>query len=186
MTETIEMKKKVCLFGDPGVGKSSLIARYVLNTYSDDYISTIGAKVSKKVVTMRFPKADVVVNLNLQIWDVMGQQEYRGFHKAYLQNAEGVLSVCDCTRRETFESMKKSHLLIRNYSGNVPVVYLINKTDLIAQSKVPPADIEELQNTTKIPTYSTSAKTGANVETAFFKLAGIMAQGYLAKQKAGQ
>jgi GTPase SAR1 family protein len=75
LTTNVELTKKVCLIGDPGVGKTSLIHRYVLDLFDDSYLTTIGAKVTKKMVGLDVADCDLHVNLNLMIWDVAGKKE---------------------------------------------------------------------------------------------------------------
>ena len=69
-------KKKICLLGDPAVGKTSLIKRFVYDEFDDKYISTLGAKVSKKdlqINILRKSNEPINVNMNLSIWDILGQ-----------------------------------------------------------------------------------------------------------------
>ena len=70
------MKVKVCLVGEHAVGKTSLIKRYVLNEYDDRYIVTLGAKVSKKELTLN-PKGGDPVQMDMTIWDIMGSKGFR-------------------------------------------------------------------------------------------------------------
>ena len=82
--------RKICLLGDGGVGKTSLISRYVLNSYSDEYVKSIGTRVSKKVM-------DYDGLLTLMIWDVLGRSP-RSRCMQHIIEANGVLLVCDNAR----------------------------------------------------------------------------------------
>ena len=83
---------KVCLLGDGQVGKTSLIRKFVLDQFSDDYITTVGTKVSKKKLYMEFPDLDGAVDLTLTIWDILGQKEFKSLHNEF---------VSFCTQHDT-------------------------------------------------------------------------------------
>jgi small GTP-binding protein len=116
--------RKICLIGDGAVGKTSLVRRYVLDVFSDDYLSTFGAKVSKKVITLDD------VELTLMIWDILGQKSGASMHSAYFSGANGALIVCDGTRPETLDSLNSWYQEFTRVAGKVPVIPLANKCDL--------------------------------------------------------
>ncbi len=101
--ELKELLKKVVMLGDGAVGKTSLTARYVVNKFDDKYIATIGTKVSKK--DMQLTKPNLIINLRLMIWDILGQKEYSKIRTASLSGAQGVILVGDLTRPETVKSL---------------------------------------------------------------------------------
>ena len=72
-----DVKTKVCLIGDAGVGKTSLIKRYVDNTFSEEYIATVGTNVSTKEFVVDSLVPDVSFRLLMNIWDIMGQKGYK-------------------------------------------------------------------------------------------------------------
>ena len=180
MPTNVELVKKVCLIGDPGVGKTSLIRRFVLDQFSDDYLSTIGAKVTKKEKLIDIKEHDLRVHLNLMIWDVAGQKEYQQFHEMYLKGMEGVLAVCDLSRRNTFERLKDALRLVEKHAGDIPVVFMLNKVDLVDLSALDLRDINALASQRGIPVLPTSAKTGQNVEPSFSKLTMMIIRDWLA------
>ena len=86
------LRFKICLIGDPGVGKTSLVARFARNEFSDGYIHTIGTKVSKKELEIADPKTGQTILMSLLIWDIMGQPAFRELLRdAYFHGASGVL-----------------------------------------------------------------------------------------------
>ncbi len=119
--------RKVCLIGDGAVGKTSLVRRYVLDVFGDDYISTFGAKVSKKVVTL----GDV--ELTIMIWDILGQKSGASMHSAYFSGANGAFLVCDGTRPDTLESLNSWYLEFSKVAGKVPIIPLANKCDMTSR-----------------------------------------------------
>src|SRR5512136_294554 len=102
--ELRDILKKVVLLGDGGVGKTSLIARYVVNKFDDKYIATIGTKVSRKDI--QIVKPDLIINLRIMIWDILGQKEYSKIRSASLSGAQGLILVGDLTRPDTIKSLK--------------------------------------------------------------------------------
>ncbi len=100
------LKTKVCLVGDNAVGKTSLVRRYVLDQFDDRYLSTLGAKVTKKELRLDNPKGGGAVLVRLTIWDIMGQPSFRELLRdAYFRDAQAALAVADVTRRETLDQL---------------------------------------------------------------------------------
>src|SRR5436309_1950018 len=93
------VKRKILLLGDGAVGKTSLIRRFVVDKFSDDYITTIGTKVTKKDLRIESPSK--ATDMTFMIWDVLGQKGYRGIQESSFQGAKGALLVYDVTRPET-------------------------------------------------------------------------------------
>ncbi len=154
--------KKICLLGDGEVGKTSLIRRYVLDQFDDQYIQTFGAKVTKKVLDLED------VSLTLMIWDVLGQKTQKTLHSSYYTGANGVLLVCDMTRPDTFEHLNHWAADLMEVSGEIPVLVLGNKCDL--EMKIDPLDLEDFAATLGCSFMLTSAKTGQNVQEAFMAI----------------
>src|SRR4030066_1533844 len=113
------LKAKVLLPGDVAVWKTALNRRFAEDQYSDNYITTIGTKISKKDVTLgQFPReADMV----MQIWDVLGQKGYGGVHETAVKGAQGVLLVYDVTREDTRRSMEEYWMpMVWRLAGKIP------------------------------------------------------------------
>lgn len=154
--------KKICLLGDGGVGKTSLIGRYVLNCFSDDYIVSFGTKVSKKVIDFED------VQLTLMIWDILGQKSQKALHGAYYSGANGVLLVCDNTRPETLLRLPEWKEDLEDVTGPVPVVPIINKADL--PTTLGTEDLGSVRAAMGADYLYTSAKMGTGVQEAFERL----------------
>ena len=182
MAREYELIKKVCLLGDPGVGKTSLVRRFVTDLFDDSYLSTIGAKITKKGLVLDIPERDLHVKLTLMIWDVAGQKEYRAFHEMHMKGMEGVLAVADLTRKNTFESLKATLSMAERTNTNIPIVFLLNKCDLAEPSDADLKDVRTLASRRKIPVLATSAKTGLNVELAFERLSRMMLEAWAKKK----
>ncbi len=170
---------KICLAGDSAVGKTSLIKRFVSNTFDDRYTVTLGAKVSSKAFTVEDPmQPGVVRGVNASIWDIMGNVGFREVLKdAYFYQVQGILLVCDGTRPETFHSLPAWFNAVRSVAGAVPAGVLVNKSDLVDQVRVRPKDLDEVWAPRGWRWLPTSAKTGENVEQAFVLVAKLYLQG---------
>jgi small GTP-binding protein len=170
-----KMKVKVCLVGEGAVGKTCLIRRFIQDQFDDRYISTLGAKVSKKEIRVDGPNGGMDVDMT--IWDIMGEKGFRELLKeAYFHGAQGVLAVCDITRKETLDDLDDWVAAVVKVTGNVPIEYLANKSDLKDQMAISRADVQAAAQSHAAPFLFTSAKTGENVEVAFAKLAQMIAQ----------
>ena len=176
MVERQKMKVKVCLVGEGAVGKTCLIRRFIHDQFDDRYISTLGAKVSKKEVVVGNPKTNGEIAIDMTIWDIMGEKGFRELLKeAYFHGAQGILAVCDITRKDTLHELNDWIAAVNRVTGNIPVQFLANKSDLRDQAKVTDVDVKVLADSHKSPFLFTSAKTGENVEASFVKLAEMIA-----------
>ena len=172
MAEDDLMKVKVCFVGDAGVGKTSLIKRFVLDVFDDRYIATIGTKVTKKIVDV-----DSQAKVMMLVWDIMGQKGFRELlREAYFFGAHGAIAVCDLTNKETLEELRYWIKALTDVAGDVPIVFAGNKIDLENDRVIKEQDLQELALKYKGKAYLTSAKTGQNVEAVFKALAEAMSE----------
>lgn len=182
--ELKELLKKVVLLGDGAVGKTSLTARYVVNKFDDKYIATIGTKVSKK--DMQLTKPNLIINLRMMIWDILGQKEYSKIRTASLSGAQGVMLVADLTRPETIKNLETFWIPeIEAAVGKVPTVIIGNKSDLATKVSAAATSIESAGQRLGHPTFLASAKTGENVENAFAALGNMLVEDVIASRPKG-
>ncbi|MRG93061.1 Rab family GTPase [Polyangium spumosum] len=152
-------KRKVCLLGATGVGKTSLLMRFVRSIFSDQYQTTIGTKIESKQVVVDDHRVVLV------LWDLSGEDEFQRVRLSYLRGAAGYLLVADGTRRATVETALALHQAAAEIVGDVPRVLVLNKADLRPFWELDDAHERELASC--FPIFETSAKTGAGVEEAF-------------------
>jgi len=160
--------KKICMLGDFGVGKTSLIRRFVEQSFTDQYLSTVGVKLSRK--SLKF--GDRSEEVKLLIWDIEGQTKFKAIAASYLQGAAGVVIVGDVTRSETIQHFQDHLNLFYTANPKGKAILVLNKTDLIEPAigqKLEAFLREAIANVSGI--YQTSAKTGTNVDTMFERLA---------------
>jgi small GTP-binding protein len=161
------LQKKVCMLGSFSVGKSSLVRRFVASIFEEQYHTTIGVKVDKKVVHASGE------DLALVLWDIYGEDVFQKLRMSYLRGMHGYLLVVDGTRRQTLDDALALNDRVVREIGKVPAVLALNKYDLIDQWEIEPA--RETQLTAAGWTVEhTSAKTGDVVEKAFLHLAQAM------------
>lgn len=172
--ERKQFQRKICLLGDGAVGKTSLIGKFVHDKFGDKYLPTIGTKVTRKEVSLTFPEEEKIVDVMILIWDIVGQKGYKKLRQMYYQGASGALIVCDVTRRETLESLREWTESLFQIVNPVPVLFLANKSDLMSKAEFKPSEIEALAAEFTSPYFYTSAKSGANVDKAFHRLAELI------------
>lgn len=161
----MQKSKKVVILGHFGVGKTSLIRRFVSNQFSDQYKVTIGVHISKKVVDLSDEDS-----VSLILWDLEGTDRLEQIREAYLLGTHGVIFVFDINRPSTFQNLKRDLETVKSKVQDRPTVVIGNKKDL-----VPEEEMSSLLEEHDIPyDYLTSAKTGETVEEAFLHLASIL------------
>jgi small GTP-binding protein len=160
-------QKKICMLGAFGVGKTSLVSRFVSSVFDDKYLTTVGVKVDKKIVTIDGGE------VKLLLWDLYGQDEFQTVRTSYLRGASGYLLVADGTRMQTLAVARSLHQTAAEVVGNVPFVLVLNKSDLEPQWEVDARGLLRMAEE-GWPVIRTSAKTGAGVEDAFLRLARDM------------
>jgi small GTP-binding protein len=162
--------RKVCLIGDFGVGKTSLISRFVDRQFSDQYLSTVGVKISRKMIDVE--KESAVQSLQLLVWDIEGSTKFKAIAPSYLQGARGAIVVSDVTRPETIEHLSEHIQSFLSVNPQGAIVIALNKSDLIDTEQ-----LDQLLNHSQtyppsvLKIYPTSAKSGSNVDELFQTLA---------------
>lgn len=163
------ISKKICLLGDFAVGKSSLVTRFVQQTFSEKYLTTVGVKVDTKVVELNNN-----TTLKLVIWDIAGNDEFSHLDTNYLKGSAGIFLVADLTRKETIGSVIGLRETALDILSDIPMACALNKRDLESKCEINDTDIQALKSK-GVHVFHTSAKTGDNVEGAFQHLARLLA-----------
>jgi small GTP-binding protein len=157
------MQKKICLLGAFGVGKTSLVARFVKSIYSDEYLTTVGVKVDKTAISVGGEE------INLIVWDLAGEDEFQKVQMSYLRGASGYLLIADGTRRNTLETAYMLQKRVLDTVGPLPFVFMLNKSDLAHDWEIDESTVTECESQ-GWQVIKSSAKTGEGVETAFTSL----------------
>ena len=158
---------KVVLLGEAGVGKTSIISRYVNNTFSDVLMSTTGASFAVKKLEIDDHK------IKFQIWDTAGQERFRSLAKIFYQNAAVAVLVYDITRRDSFQKLKDFWVkeLKENAPSDIILAIAANKSDNYEFEVVSLKEGKELAQEINAIFKSTSAMLSHGIED-LFKLIG--------------
>ncbi len=157
------IQKKICMVGAFGVGKTSLVARYVHGIYADKYQTTVGVKIDKKQITVDAQE------ITLVLWDLAGEDALTQVKPAHLRGASGYLLVADGTRRNTLETAISLQKRAEEAAGGVPFLLVLNKADIKASWQIANTDLQPLidRGWTLL---EASAKSGDQVEALFHEL----------------
>ena len=168
-----KISQKICLVGDFSVGKTSLIRRFVERQFKDEYLSTVGVKISRKHIEVLRQEKEEKYLLQLLIWDIEGQTKFKGITPSYLQGAKGAIVVADVTRAETLTHLQDHLNLFFSINPQGFGIVALNKADLVSSAELTTLlDNHKSPHLTQvISTYTTSAKTGKNVDEIFQTLA---------------
>lgn len=164
------IQKKVCLLGTSGVGKTSLIARFVHSMFAEKYLTTVGVKIDKKNV--RVGETEVT----LVIWDLAGDDDFQRMQTSYLRGTSGFLLVADGTRAVTLDQVLELKARVEPSMSGAPFLLALNKADLAPQWEVDDARVAALK-AEGWHVIKTSAKEGEGVEETFAELARRMTDG---------
>jgi Ras-related protein Rab-11A len=156
---------KVLTAGEGGVGKTTLLHRYVEGKFSSETKMTIGVEFFLKELNIDGQK------VMLQLWDFGGQERFRFLLESYVIGARGALLMFDLTRTMTLENIEQWVKICRKEDPNLPILFLGSKSDLTDDICVKEDYIEEFKNHFNLYDFlKISSKTGENVELSFENL----------------
>ena len=159
-------KYKLVFLGDPGVGKTSIITRFMYDTFDTAYQATIGIDFLSKTMYLE----DRTVRL--QLWDTAGQERFRSLIPSYIRDSSVAVIVYDLTNPTSFQNTRKWLNDVRSERGNDVVIILVgNKTDLSDSRQVSTDEGAALAKELGVLFIETSAKCGYNVSALFRKVA---------------
>ncbi|CAO3626708.1 unnamed protein product [Cunninghamella echinulata] len=167
------LEAKVVILGSQGVGKTSLVVRYINKTFAPNSTSTIGASFMTKKLTVDNCK------VRLQIWDTAGQERFRAMSKLYYRGAQAALLVYDITSQESFQELHSwIEELKRNMNEELVMVVVANKSDLESRREVSLEDAQEYVTRSLGPDtllYEVSAKEDdGKIDNLFLNLTRIL------------
>ncbi len=173
------IQKKICMVGAFGVGKTSLVARFVHSIFSEKYQTTIGVKIDKKVVTVEGQE------VTLMLWDLAGEDALTQVRPSHLRGASGYILVADGCRRNTLDTALSLQQRAEEAVGRVPFLLVVNKADLREAWEIKEDDLQSWSDR-GWPLLCASAKTGDAVEQLFHGLASrILKEEHGREQSAG-
>jgi Ras-related protein Rab-6A len=159
-------KYKIVFLGDQGVGKTSIITRFMYDSFDKLYQATIGIDFLSKTMYLE----DRTVRL--QLWDTAGQERFRSLIPSYIRDSSVAVVVYDITNRASFLNTSKWIEDVRNDRGSDVIIVLVgNKTDLNERRQVSVEEGEDKATKEEIMFIESSAKAGFNIKSLFRKLA---------------
>ena len=168
------MRYKMILFGNEGVGKTSLVERFANNRYNENYISTLGYNVFEKNIVYH---GSIIISL--MIYDIGGQERFTKLRRKYAEGANTAFIVFDITDSNSFLNLLKWKNDLMEFAGSIPFVIIGNKIDLQTHRQVARDDALKMCTLLgALAYYETSAKNGKGVEDAFFQLAVVTYNSY--------
>jgi small GTP-binding protein len=163
----MRLRRKVCLLGAPGVGKTSLVRRFVEQRFDDDHDSSISMAISKGELQLG------EVSLEMMLWDPGGDEASAQYHRSFISGASGLVFVADATKPRTLDDLLEAQTKALGFTGFRPSILLINKTDETPHFALSKAQLDAA-NAFPWQLMQVSAKSGDSVVQAFTKLAELM------------
>ena len=163
--DDIPIKCKVVLIGKSGVGKTSIISRYITDTFKDSLMTTPGANfITKKVDFPQYKKS-----IKFEIWDTAGQERYRSLAKVFYNNAAACLLVFDITNKDSFDDIKNYWIPEIKENGQKDIILALagNKSDNYLKEQVSDNEGKALAKEINAIYMRTSAKLNSSIDEIF-------------------
>ena len=166
---------KIILIGSSGVGKSSILQRYIQKTFNDSYASTIGVDFFMKSINIGEK------TIKLQLWDTAGTEKFRSITTGYYRGADAAFVVFDLSAKSSFKAVSEwieNYYKYKNPDSEKNVVLIGNKVDLVDKREVTQEEAENYVKDNNIFYFETSAKEGKNIEECFNFMAEKLLEQY--------
>ena len=176
MSKNIKIDYKIITLGESGVGKSSIIKRFIENKFEDNLFSTIGMDFTFKEIIL-----ENNVTIKLKIMDTSGQEKFRSLSKSYYKNADGVFFVFALNNKDSFNKLDE---WIKSFNENyilnpdIPKYLVGNKNDLSCKD-IDKDSIEKFSSLYNMKYYETSAKENTNIDAIFHDIGQKLYENYL-------
>ncbi len=167
MNQIITLSKKICMLGSFGVGKTSLVRRFVYNEFQECYQSTLGVQIHKQSICIG---ENPGYQFNFILWDIAHIEKFDSVIKNYFHGAHGAVVVFDVTRTQTFEQVDSYLKPFLATNPQSKLIFVANKIDLIEPSDHIMEQLLQISKAYRGPFVQTSAKENRNVETVFTRL----------------
>ena len=169
---------KVLLIGDSGVGKSSILSRFVDEIYTDVYISTVGVDFKIKTIDLHNQICKI------QVWDTAGQERFKSITSVYYKGANGCIIVYDITDKKTFENVYTWISELERYGPEkIPILLVGNKSDMEKKREVSELEGFSLAKELNIEFMETSAKNNLNIDMGFTFLTELIKKRQMSKTR---
>jgi small GTP-binding protein len=163
----MRLRRKVCLLGAKGVGKTSLVRRLVEDRFEDDEAESTALSIFRRTLELDD------VSLEMVLWDPAHSESSEQFHRSFISGASGLVFVVDSARPSTLDQLLQAQVAERGFIGLRPAILILNKSDLHDDFALSAAQLRTAESV-NWHIVRASAKTGENVEQAFTTLAERM------------
>jgi len=168
-----DLKYKICIFGDGGVGKTTLVNRYLTGLFKDKTEITIGADFFVKLIEING------IKVKLQIWDFAGEERFRFILPSYIIGSSGCIFMFDITRFTSFQNvdewMNVFNKGLQRQTLDIPIIMVGGKLDRNEERVVTSEVAQEMVVAQSFSDYiECSSKTGQNIESIFLKITQII------------
>ncbi|XP_029457979.1 ras-related protein Rab-6A isoform X1 [Rhinatrema bivittatum] len=162
-------KFKLVFLGEQSVGKTSLITRFMYDSFDNTYQATIGIDFLSKTMYLEDR------TIRLQLWDTAGQERFRSLIPSYIRDSAAAVVVYDITNVNSFQQTTKWIDDVRTERGSDVIIMLVgNKTDLADKRQVSIEEGERKAKELNVMFIETSAKAGYNVKQLFRRVAAAL------------
>ncbi|XP_026773743.1 ras-related protein Rab-41 isoform X1 [Pangasianodon hypophthalmus] len=162
-------KFKLVFLGEQSVGKTSLITRFMYDSFDNTYQATIGIDFLSKTMYLEDR------TIRLQLWDTAGQERFRSLIPSYIRDSAAAVVVYDIANLNSFQQTSKWIDDVRTERGSDVIIMLVgNKTDLADKRQVSVEAAEKKARELNVMYIETSAKAGYNVKQLFRRVAAAL------------
>ncbi|XP_033876391.1 ras-related protein Rab-6A-like isoform X3 [Acipenser ruthenus] len=162
-------KFKLVFLGEQSVGKTSLITRFMYDSFDNTYQATIGIDFLSKTMYLEDR------TIRLQLWDTAGQERFRSLIPSYIRDSAAAVVVYDIANLNSFQQTSKWIDDVRTERGSDVIIMLVgNKTDLADKRQITTEEGEQRAKELNVMFIETSAKTGYNVKQLFRRVAAAL------------
>jgi len=159
---------KVIVVGNGQVGKTSMITRFAKGIFTNEYKKTLAVDFLEK--KMFVPAANEEITYLL--WDTAGQEEYDSITRGYYKGAGAAIIAFSTTDRASFDAVRQWHQKVKDECGEIPMVLVQNKVDLISQATMTAQEAEDIARSLRLKLYRMCVKQNMNIQQVFEDVGG--------------
>lgn len=163
LEQDVDCTLKVIVVGNGQVGKTSMITRFAKGIFTNEYKKTIGVDFLEKRMYLN----SIGEEITFLLWDTAGQEEYDAITRTYYKGAGACILAFSTTDRASFDAVESWHQKVTDECGNIAMVLVQNKVDLMDDAKMEAKEVEYLAKTLKLKLYRTCVKNDLNVSEVF-------------------
>lgn len=163
LEQDIDTTLKVIVVGNGQVGKTSMITRFAKGIFTNEYKKTIGVDFLEKKMHL----SSIGEEVTFLLWDTAGQEEYDALTRTYYKGAGACILAFSTTDRDSFDAVESWYKKVQNECGNITMVLVQNKVDLMDEATMDSREVEFLAKKLRLKLYRTCVKDDLNVSEVF-------------------